>query len=160
MGVVLRSDSGGRLADIARRVPLALRIGLLTVWGAAAAFGKWEDVNNHDVPVMIDVALATGGLVFAALGVEHFFRTWDRAHRPPFELSQGWFSFFIITGSLLVLGIAGLVDHDPKTYTGICVGMVAVGVVLVALFVRYLLKPVEQQGSPQHSPYLPPPGHG
>ena len=157
---MLWTDSDGRLVSIARRVPLPVRVALFTVWAAAAAFGKWENINEHDVPLVVDVVAGTGAVVFAAFGIEHFFRTWDRPHRPPFDpLTQGWLLFFTVTGALLGLGIAGLVDDDPKTIAGISAGMVVVGLVLVALFVRYLLKPVEGQGPPERSPYLPPGDH-
>lgn len=126
---MLWTDSDGRLVSIARRVPLPVRIALFTVWAAAAAFGKWENINEHDVPLAVDVVAGTGAVVFAAFGVEHFFRTWDRPHRPPFELSQGWLVFFTVTGSLLGLGILGLVDDDPKTIAGISAATSLVGVV-------------------------------
>ena len=156
-GKVLWGDEDGRVAGLWRRIPLPLRIGLFGVWAAFAAFGKWESVNHHAAPRFVDIALLTGGVVLAAFGIEHFFRTCDRPHRPPFDpISQGWLMFFVVTGSLLGVGVLGLVDHDPTTPAGIAVGMLTVGVVLVLMFIRYLRKPVERKDPPQRSPYLPP----
>ncbi len=50
----------------------------------------------------------------------------------------------------------GLFDSDPKTNVPISAAMVVVGLVLVALFVRYLRKPVRGEGPRGRSPYLPP----
>jgi len=133
-----------------RRVPWPVRVAIFVLFWTVAAFVRWEDINEHDVAPLLDVIVALGLLLMAAVGVPRVFRSFRAPDRRPFDLNPLWLAFFTITGSLLVLGPWSFIDDDPSTSPYIGGPMFVVGVVLAAAFIRWFSKPVrpEAQNDP------------
>ncbi|MFN2607356.1 MAG: hypothetical protein ABR511_05600 [Acidimicrobiales bacterium] len=138
------ADDG--LTHVFRRIPAPVRVVAFLAWAAVAAFAKWEGVNGHDVSPWVWVILAPGLAIMAIVGVVHFTRSFGSPVRRRFDpLNPGWGAFFVITGSLLVLGPLSFLDDDPKTDPLIGGIMFIVGAILLVFFVLHLVKPVREE---------------
>jgi len=112
-------------------------------FGAVAGFARWEDINQHDVAPWLDIIVALGLALMAAVGLPRLLRSLRSPDRPPFDLNPLWLSFFTITGSFLVIGPWSFIDDDPRTNPYIGGPMFVVGVVLAVVFFRWFSKPVQ-----------------
>ncbi|MFN2608579.1 MAG: hypothetical protein ABR511_11925 [Acidimicrobiales bacterium] len=140
---LIDDDSGLRRA--LNRIPVAIQIGAFLVWAAVAAFVKWEGISNHNVPPWLWAVELPGLALFGAFGLIQLSRSFGAPDRKPFELSRFWCAYFVVTGSLLVLGPWSVVDDDPTTKPYIGGPMFVVGLILLGLFLRHLTKPIRQR---------------
>ena len=119
---------------------------LVAVWVAAAVFSKWESVNDHAVPGAVSVLAGVGLLVYCGFGCIRFLRAFSAPDRPPLTMSNGWLLLLVITGTLLGVPVIGVVTNDPEGEPVAGAVMVVAGLVLLALFVQYIRKPVMDHG--------------
>jgi peptidoglycan/LPS O-acetylase OafA/YrhL len=140
-----RAGEDDGLTYVFRRFPAPVRVAALLAWATVAAFAKWQGVNGHDVSPWVWVILAPGLAIMAIVGVVHFTQSFGSPVRRPFDpLNPGWGAFFVITGSLLVLGPLSFFDDDPETDPTIGGIMFIAGAILLVLFVLHLVKPVRE----------------
>lgn len=143
---VLADRHGRGLHGQLKRIPAPIRLAVLLAWFGVAVFAKWEGVNKHDTSPAVWAILLAGLVVVGALGLFQFLESFDADDRAPFDgLSIGWQGFFVFTGALLVLGPIAVFDGDPSTDPFVGGVMFLVGVILVAMLVRHLAKPVRPE---------------
>ncbi len=136
------------LRGLLSSIPPAVRVSVIVAWFTVAVFAKWEAVNDHDLSPAVWAVLVPGLVIIVASGLRHLRRTFAAPDRAPFDfLSVGSHVFFVTTGTLIVLGAMTIVDDDPATEPSIGGPMLLVGLLLVALFVRHIVKPV--RGAPE-----------
>ncbi len=98
------------------------------------------------MPLALSVIAGAGLLVFCGFAVVRFLRASSATDRPPMSMSHGWPVLLVITGSLLGIPVISVVTNDPEADPVAGGVMFVAGLVLVALFVRYIRKPVMDHG--------------